>query len=264
MNGIILAAMLALNPGYNNVGAAGEVVALNAATSNATATVTVSAVDSFTTYTNLTQEVIKYETAWKVTVTNYNPYTGYLLPTECFPVTYTVVSNGEEVTIRNYDGITWQESQGMDLVYDGVASANFYPTNFEGGLAGKFAGLLNGVANLKFGGVSPIDDTWPSITYGTEAVITTNIVVGKIDYSQFTDTNGVSTIVGTPVKFDMPITNTVVVAKVPSATYTATNGLATISTAGHFGSTTTNGYFFGGGIVVEGAVEGDRINIIIK
>jgi hypothetical protein len=34
----ILAALLTLAPGYNNTGAAGEVVAVSAATSNATAT----------------------------------------------------------------------------------------------------------------------------------------------------------------------------------------------------------------------------------
>ena len=168
MNGIILAAMLALNPGYNNVGTAGEVVALNAATSNATATVTVSAVDSFTLYTNVTAEVISYETAYAITYTNY-------------------------------DG---------------------------------------------------------------EAAISTN-VIGYVDYDAFR-TNGVSKIIKGPTRFDMPITNTVITAKVPAQTFTATNGLATISTADHFGSVTTNGYFFGGGIVVEGATDGDRINIIIK
>ena len=169
MNGIILAAMLALNPGYNNVGTAGEVVALNAATSNATATVTVSAVDSFTLYTNVTAEVISYETAYAITYTNY-------------------------------DG---------------------------------------------------------------SAAISTN-VIGYVDYSAFVTTNGINKIIAGPTRFDLPITNTVVTAKVPAQTFTATNGLATISTADHFGSVTTNGYFFGGGIVVEGATDGDRINIIIK
>ena len=35
MNSIILAALLTLNPGYNNPGVAGEVVAIEAATTNA-------------------------------------------------------------------------------------------------------------------------------------------------------------------------------------------------------------------------------------
>lgn len=72
MNGIILAAMLTLAPGYNNPGVAGEVVAVEAATSNATATVTVSAVQSFTTYTNVTAQVISFEPAWAVTYTNFD------------------------------------------------------------------------------------------------------------------------------------------------------------------------------------------------
>ena len=72
MNGIILAAMLTLTGGYNNVGVAGEVVALEAATSNATATVEVQAVSRFTTYTNVTADVVSYETAYALTYTNYD------------------------------------------------------------------------------------------------------------------------------------------------------------------------------------------------
>lgn len=50
----ILAALLTLQPGYNNTGAAGEVVAVSAATSNATATVAIKSVNTLTTYTNTT------------------------------------------------------------------------------------------------------------------------------------------------------------------------------------------------------------------
>ena len=45
----ILAALLTLQPGYNNTGAAGEVVAVSAATSNATATVAIKSVNSLVT-----------------------------------------------------------------------------------------------------------------------------------------------------------------------------------------------------------------------
>ena len=72
MNGIILAAMLTLNPGFNNVGVAGEVVAIEAATSNATATVEVSAVNSLTLYTNVTEQVVSYDTAYALTYTNFD------------------------------------------------------------------------------------------------------------------------------------------------------------------------------------------------
>lgn len=64
--------MLTLTGGYNNVGVAGEVVAIEAATSNATATVGVKAVSTLTTYTNETAEVVKYESAWSVTYTNFD------------------------------------------------------------------------------------------------------------------------------------------------------------------------------------------------
>lgn len=169
MNSLILAALISLAPGYNNVGAAGEVVAIEAATSNATATVEIQAISSLTMYTNATAEVVTYEPAWKVTYTNY-------------------------------DG---------------------------------------------------------------EASVTTN-VVGKIDYSVFTTSNGVNQIIGTPSRFDLPTTNEVVTAQVAAETYVATNDIATITTSGHFGQTVTNAYIFGGGILVTGAEIGDKINIIIK
>lgn len=72
MNSIILAALLALQPGYNNPGVAGEVVAIEAATSNATATVALKSVQSFTTYTNATAQVVKFETAYALTYTNFD------------------------------------------------------------------------------------------------------------------------------------------------------------------------------------------------
>lgn len=168
MNSIILAAMLTLTGGYNNAGVSGEVVAIEAATSNATATVEVRAVSSYTVYTNATAEVVSYEPAWAVTY-----------------------------------------------------------TNFDG-----------------------------------EASIETN-VVGRIDYSAF-QTNGVSKIIGEPQRFDMPFTNVVVTARVAAETYTATNTIATVTTSGHFGTTVTNAFLFGGGIYVGGAEDGDIIRIIYK
>lgn len=72
MNGIILAALLSLTPGYNNPGAAGEVVAVETATSNATASVQVKSVSTYTTYTNAVAEVVTYEPAWALTYTNYD------------------------------------------------------------------------------------------------------------------------------------------------------------------------------------------------
>lgn len=68
----ILAALLTLAPGYNNTGAAGEVVAVSAATSNATATVAIKSVDALTTYTNTTAQVVTFETAYALTFTNYD------------------------------------------------------------------------------------------------------------------------------------------------------------------------------------------------
>lgn len=168
MNSIILAALLTLNPGYNNPGVAGEVVAIEAATSNATATVALKSVQSFTTYTNATAQVVNFETAYALTY-----------------------------------------------------------TNFDG-----------------------------------SAAISTN-VIGWVDYDYF-KTNGVSKIVSGPTRFDMPITNTVVVATLPAATYAKTNDLATVTTSGHFGSTTTNAYLLGDGILVTGAAEGDSIKVLIK
>jgi len=68
----ILAALLTLQPGYNNTGAAGEVVAVSAATSNATATVAIKSVDALTVYTNTTAQVVTFEAAWKVVYTNFD------------------------------------------------------------------------------------------------------------------------------------------------------------------------------------------------
>lgn len=72
MHNIILAALLTLSPGYNNPGAAGEVVAIEAATSNAAATVSLKTVKSFTTYTNATAQVVGFETAYALTYTNFD------------------------------------------------------------------------------------------------------------------------------------------------------------------------------------------------
>lgn len=71
MNTIILAALLTLQNGFNNVGTAGEVIAIEAATASASATVEVKAIQSFTEYTNATAEVVSYETAYHVQL----PYT---------------------------------------------------------------------------------------------------------------------------------------------------------------------------------------------
>lgn len=68
----ILAALLTLAPGYNNTGAAGEVVAVSAATSNATATVAIKSVNALTTYTNTTAQVVTYNPAWRVVYTNFD------------------------------------------------------------------------------------------------------------------------------------------------------------------------------------------------
>lgn len=68
----ILAALLTLNPGYNNPGVAGEVVAIEAATTNATATIAIKSVQSITAYTNATAQVVNFETAYALTYTNYD------------------------------------------------------------------------------------------------------------------------------------------------------------------------------------------------
>lgn len=165
----ILAALLTLAPGYNNTGAAGEVVAVSAATSNATATVAVKSINTLTTYTNTTAQVVTFEDAWRVVYTNF----------------------------------------------DGNAS------------------------------------------------ITTN-VVGYLDYDAFT-TNGVTKLIGDPVRFDLPTTNTVVTGQAISGFYAATNDIGTITTSAHFGQTAiTNKVLFGGGVLVTGAADGDIIKIIIK
>ena len=72
MNSIILAALLTLQPGYNNPGVAGEVVAIEAATTNATATIAIKSVQSVTAYSNITAQVINFETAYAITYTNYD------------------------------------------------------------------------------------------------------------------------------------------------------------------------------------------------
>lgn len=72
MNSILLAALFTLQPGYNNLGIAGEVVAVEAATSNAAETVTLKAVSEYTIYTNATEEVVRYEPAWALTYTNFD------------------------------------------------------------------------------------------------------------------------------------------------------------------------------------------------
>ena len=66
------AALLSLSPGYNNPGASGEVVAIEAATSNAAATVALKTVQTFTVYTNATAQSISYETAYALTYTNFD------------------------------------------------------------------------------------------------------------------------------------------------------------------------------------------------
>lgn len=72
MSGFILAVLLTLSPGYNNLGAGGEIVAVEAASADADASVTLKAVSQWTEYTNVTAEVIKYEPAWAVTYTNFD------------------------------------------------------------------------------------------------------------------------------------------------------------------------------------------------
>ena len=169
MNSIILAALLTLYPGYNNPGVAGEVVAIEAATTNATATIGIKSIQSITAYTNLTAQVVTFESAWKV-------------------------------------------------VY----------TNFDG-----------------------------------SAAITTN-VVGYLDWDAF-KTNGVSKIIGDPVRFDLPTTNTVVTGQAISGYYAATNDIGTVATSAHFGqAAVTNKVLLGGGVLVTGAAEGDIINLLIK
>ena len=72
MNSLILAALLMLQPGYNNPGAAGEVVAIEAATTNATATIAIKSVQSITAYTNATAQVVNFETAYAIVYTNFD------------------------------------------------------------------------------------------------------------------------------------------------------------------------------------------------
>lgn len=67
-----IAALLTLSPGYNNPGVSGEVVAIEAATSNAAATVALKTVQTFTVYTNETAQTISYETAYAITYTNFD------------------------------------------------------------------------------------------------------------------------------------------------------------------------------------------------
>ena len=84
MCGIIIAALINLAPGINNVGQSGEVIAVNAATAEATANVNLQKVSTLTTYTNIVDEVVSYETAYAVkipfeceAVTNENDYFSY-------------------------------------------------------------------------------------------------------------------------------------------------------------------------------------------
>lgn len=170
MHSFILAALLTLGGGYNNPGAEGEIVAVSAATSNATATVAVKTVSTFTTYTNATAEVVSYEPAWALTY-----------------------------------------------------------TNFDG-----------------------------------EASISTN-VLGRVNYDDFTTTNGVRKIIAGPTRFDMPFTNTVVLATLPAETFTATNDVATLTAAGHFAfAPITNKFLLGEAVLITGAEKTDTINILIK
>lgn len=170
MHSLILATMLTLTGGYTNAGVSGEVVAINAATTNEAATVTISAVESLTTYTNITAQVVTLETAYALTYTNY-------------------------------DG---------------------------------------------------------------SAAIATN-VIGYVDYDDFTTTNGLNKIIAGPTRFDLPITNIVVTGQAQAETYTLTNELGTVTTSNHFGTATLSGaYLFGGGVYVDGATDGDKVNVIVK
>ena len=271
MFSIILAALINLAPGFNNIGQSGEVVAVNAATAEAAATVNLQTVSTFTTYSNIVDEVVSYETAWRVTVTNSNPRNGYSLSDDCFPIVATAQTNGMEYVYTSSDIVILTPPDALDAyilprdfsdpVEDCLAS--FYNPITSGMSAYLVAGPR--YSTLLFGGVEPTTDTWPTLIYTADPATYVTNVVGYVDYSAFTDTNGVSTIIGEPVRFDMPITNTVVTATVPAETYAQTNTLATVATTNHFGSATVGStYIFGGGIYVDGAAEGDRINILLK
>lgn len=263
MNGIILAAMLTLNPGINNVGVAGEVVAIEAATSNAAATVTISAVESLTTYTNITTDVVSYEPAWHVTVTNRGGQAELYLPADCFPVSFEM--EGQAHSYTDWSELTLVTGIDPDEYYlrardSDLSFALFLRSSATGKVVFDTA-LAGGLTFTPFAqdGRSGV---WPELEMSS-TTYTTN-VVGYLDYSAFCDTNGVSTIVGEPVRFDMPITNTVVKASVAAETYAVTNTIATVTTSAHFGQATTNAYFFGGGLYVTGAGEGDIIRVIYK
>lgn len=250
MNSLILAALLALNPGYNNPGIAGEVVAIEAATSNATATVQLQTVSSLTTYTNATAEVVTYEPAWAVTCTNLfvNPVVRF--PPDTLPITIGGVEQTGVAVSELPDG-TYEVYSGQN---PSIATMAGPPT---------YAFLESFYDDILFAGRAPVAGEWPCLELYPPPVYTTN-VVGYLDYSAFVATNGVSIIVGDPVRFDMPITNTVVVATLPSVTYATTNDLASVTTSGHFGSVSTNAFLLGDAILVTGAAEGDSIKVLIK
>ena len=72
MKSIILAALLNLAPGYNNVGAVGEVAAASAVTASNEASVGISSVDYYTTFSNIVEREIRRANAWAVTYTNFD------------------------------------------------------------------------------------------------------------------------------------------------------------------------------------------------
>lgn len=253
----MLAALIPLVPGFNNVGQSGEIVAVQAANSNEAATVSIKAVDSLTIFTNATAQVVTYEPAWRVTVTNRNAYTGYRLPESAFPIVYQ--ESGVTKQIKGNDELPTAEVELSAIVYyisDG--------TEVGFGIESPWPFLYSYPDGMTFAGAAGIANTSPCLEYVEEPASFSTNVVGYLDYSVFVDTNGVSTIIGEPVRFDMAITNTVITARVAAETYTATNELATVTTSDHFGSTVTNAFIFGGGIVVEGAQDGDKIYLLTK
>lgn len=310
MISMILAAMLQLTSGYNNTGVSGEVVAVQAATSNETANITVSAVDSLTTYTNTTAEVVSYETAYKVNlgleceaVTNENDY-----------FSYSKVSSANTWTLKK--DMVWksnvQTADGGN--YTKVdAPTDFAPLNstdspiYSGTAANQIMAVaIPGDAAITSIYVVPwarvdggeVSNTYWLVTHGLEdpaeitfpvgtvltskksydpATDTTISKVGSFSFNGATPTNFVgyvdydalvaagTPVVGEPQRYDMAITNEVVTGQAIADVYVATNDLATITTTNHFGAATVGStYIFGGGIYVDGAADGDKINIIIK
>ena len=310
MNSIILAAMLTLTGGYNNAGVSGEVVAIEAATSNATATVEVRSVSSYTVYTNATAEVVTYEDAYHVqlpytvdAVAATNEYFEFgmdgakyvwtLKKAITFYANLTDVGNNQFAQTNGNCVFAAVNPQGEPIKSGRITSriATIAPPDSAtidlysvplaqviDGIDGElYWGMLQG-SNLVEEIVLPAGTTiTSSTTYNPETGITqtrvasfeytyptTTNVVGAIDWDAFTDTNGVSRIIGEPQRFDMPFTNTVVTAQVAAETYTATNTIATVTTSDHFGTTVTNAFLFGGGIYVGGAEDGDIIRLIYK